>query len=189
VTGPFFLGIDQSLNHTGLVILDVQGNAVDKRLIEPKKLRGVERLAFIRDAIVSTGLPGGIKRAALEGYAYGAGVGRYFDLGEVGGLVRLLLHDAKVPFSVVSPTSLKKFVTGDSTAGKADMIKAVNKRWNAGVDDDNVADAYGLARVALAMEQGTTIRAELEVITALQAPPVPPVAASRPSSRRRVVSL
>ncbi len=55
----------------------------------------------------------------------------------------------EVPFKVVAPGTLKKFVTGDGRAKKDLMLLKVYKKWGVEFDDDNLADAYSLARFAL----------------------------------------
>ena len=51
-------------------------------------------------------------------------------------------------FKIISPTTLKKFVTGKGNSGKDIMLLEVYKRWNVSFSNNNLADAYGLARMA-----------------------------------------
>jgi Holliday junction resolvasome RuvABC endonuclease subunit len=113
----------------------------------------------------------GIKGAALEGYAYDVGAGRVFELGEVGATVKLVLHDAQIPFIVVPPASLKRFVAGHGQATKDQMHAAVLKKWSHNLLQDDVCDAYGLAQVARAFTSNAgSTRAELEVLKKLRSP-------------------
>ena len=107
---------------------------------------------------------------------------RSFDLGELGGIIRLCLYDAKIPFVIVPPTSLKKFVTGNGSADKKKMHDFVLSKWRQDIDEneDDQCDAYGLAQVARAYpEKKTTNRAELEVLLSLDPKPVSPVMQSK----------
>lgn len=144
----FYVGIDQSLNATGLCIL--QGRTVETLLtISPAKLRDAPRLAFIRDTIaqhLERVKEIGPVYGAMEGYAYEK-TGRVFQLGEVGGVVRLLFHDLKVPLLTIPPTVLKKFATQRGAAKKEQMIAAAIKD-GARPLDDNQADAYFLALIS-----------------------------------------
>ena len=166
-----FLGIDQSLRSTGVAV--VSEDQIDKftGTVEPKKLVGVERLSVIRQGLrkILGAYPDKIHFAALEGYAYDVGAGRVFELGEVGGLVKMALWDAAIPFIIVPPTSLKQFVAGNGSATKEQMRLAVQQKWGIDLDQNDECDAFGLAQVARAffLNKGTT-RSELEVLKKLR---------------------
>jgi len=85
-------GIDQSLNSTGIVILD----AVSREVLEShavvlnknKKtpnLFGVARLVHIRNEVKRILEAHNVDFVVLEGYAYGSRGRSLFDLGEIGG--------------------------------------------------------------------------------------------------------
>lgn len=163
-----FLGIDQSLRSTGIAVLR-SGTTRPEYLatIEPGKLRGAERLASIYGEIEDVLKNYGIRRAALEGYSMES-VNRSFDLGELGGIVRLCLIRNNVNFIVVPPLSLKLFVTGKGQASKTQVQTATMKRWGQAINQDDECDAYGLAHVARVYETGdSAIRCELEVVSKL----------------------
>lgn len=165
-----YLGIDQSLRSSGVAVVSESKESVYLGRILPGKLTGVQRLAAVRTAIrdVLAAAPL-VKFAALEGYAYDVGAGRVFELGEVGAVVKLALHDAGVPFIVVPPASLKQFVADHGQAKKEQMRQAVLKKWGQDVVQDDECDAFGLAQLARSfhLNQGTT-RAELEVLKKLR---------------------
>lgn len=164
-----FLGVDQSLRSSGVVVVGASNDLIYRGTIAPKKLTGVERLAFIREGIreVLAGEPS-ISFAALEGYSFDS-VNRSFDLGELGGLVRLALYDAGIPFVVVSPKTLKSFVSSNGGATKEQMREAVLKKWGMNFEQDDECDAYGLAQLARSVHLNTgATRAELEVVKKLK---------------------
>lgn len=142
-----WIGIDQSYSGFGLVILDKE-KEIDRQLWKfPVLASDGARLYGIREAL-SRYLSGYTEERlhlAIEGYAHGSRFNRE-KLGELGGLIKLswyeLTQDAPV---VVPPTVLKKYTTGKGTAKKGDMVKAVNEKWQAGIKNDNLADAYALA--------------------------------------------
>lgn len=162
-----YLGIDQSLRSTGVALVSSEGLRLYTGTVTPGKLTGAARLAYIRDALREYAKS--VAYAALEGYAMDA-VNRSFDLGEVGGLVRLLLHDAQIPFVVVPPMSLKQFAGTNGTSSKEAMREAVKKQWGVDIEQNDACDAFALAQVARAvhLNKGKT-RAQLEVIKKLTA--------------------
>lgn len=165
-----FLGIDQSLRSSGLAVVSETQSLVSMYTVTPGKVTGAPRLATIREAVRDLlAAEPAIKFAAMEGYAYDVGAGRVFELGEVGGVIKLTLHDAGIPFVVVPPASLKLFVAGNGSATKEQMREAVFKKWGPDIDQDDQCDAYGLAQLARSfhLNSGTT-RAELEVLKKLK---------------------
>lgn len=131
------------------------------------------RLGLLYDrmhAALLTTDQGAISLAVIEGYAFAA-KGKTFQIGEMGGVIRLALVARKVPFVVVASSSLKKFVMGQGSKPgqrieKVQMAVAVNKRWGVTAHNDNEYDAYGLARVGLGI-MGVTkglIASQIEVV-------------------------
>lgn len=166
----YYLGIDQALGKTGVAVLDQDGGLAHLSVISTGKLREVERLAHIRDRLKSTVDLYVVKQACLEGYSYES-TGRTFDLGEVGGLVRLLLFDSSVPFEVVAPAQLKKFAGCSPQADKEKVRNGVLKKWRILIEQNDACDAYVLAQVARVYDTGqSSYRDELEVIRKMKAP-------------------
>ena len=164
----YFIGIDQSLRGTGVAVLedDILVPVLLHR-IETKALRAVTRLAAIRDAIKDLLIGYQPVLTAMEGYSYGS-TGRVFELGEAGGVIKLALYDQQRQFLIVPPSSLKLFVADDGAADKAKMARCTLAKWKRKIDQDDLCDAYGLARVARTMHtQTSTFRCELEVIRSL----------------------
>lgn len=164
---PLYLGVDQSLRSPGFAVVDHDGKLVHVENLKTGSLRGGERLEaiFLRlQRIITDHAPA---QAALEGYSVES-TNRPFDLGEVGGIARLALQLARVPFVVVAPTQLKKFVTGNGAAEKKDVQTWLERKWSIRLAQDDQADAAGLAQVARTYDSGvSSYRSELEVIKAL----------------------
>jgi Holliday junction resolvasome RuvABC endonuclease subunit len=160
-----FLGVDQSLNATGLCRLDAAGDLLTSATVTTDDRKDGTRLLFIRTA-VDTMLTG-VSFVAMEGYSYGS-TGRVFELGEVGGVIKALLAERGIPYVVVPPVLVKKFATGNAFARKEDMLLAAQARGCAFVDD-NQADAFFLAHIARAFFANTARhRRELEVVHTLR---------------------
>lgn len=161
-----FIGIDQSLNSTGVYIKSAVGDY--SVLITPKKLglTGGARLAYIYDAVRSI-----LEKetrccynvvVAMEGYAYDVKDGKVFELGECGGVVKLACAFKGITPIVVPPTNVKKFATGRATATKEQVMAAVNETQN------DVADAKVLCQIAEATvnkNAASGLRHKLEVVS------------------------
>ncbi|KUL44706.1 hypothetical protein ADL22_12240 [Streptomyces sp. NRRL F-4489] len=115
---------------------------------------------------------GGVSAVALEGYSHGSKYQRE-ALGELGATVKLAISEIagvqpwRRPL-VVPPTTLKKFVTGKGNATKQEMIATVSHRYGAIFRDDNLADAYALARVASAVYTGRGTPQEIAAVQHLK---------------------
>jgi Holliday junction resolvasome RuvABC endonuclease subunit len=147
------LGIDPSLTSTGFyeILVDKDGAVFDGQfgLIKPKS-RDNERLvecgvrlkkmiSLIQPAII-----------VYEGYSYGSRYGKMFQIGELGGVYRYHLHRMgymeKQNLFIVAPKTLKKFAfIGDAT--KEDIRLAIKRRWGRDIPQNDIADAYVLARI------------------------------------------
>lgn len=152
-----YVGIDQSYSGFGIVVwLPTLGDEqVYLGRFEPKKYgTGVDRLRAIEDWITRTLDPFEIDHVCMEGYASASKFGRE-QAGELGYAVKrtLRFHGMHGVYpTIVPPTALKKFVTGSGTAKKNEMLLGVYKRWGMEFSDDNLADAYALARLAEALD-------------------------------------
>jgi len=143
-------GLDLSLKLTGLVVLDVDtGTLIDCRSIKPKG-KGLWRCRWLRNHLIGAMDKHRPVKIAIEGYAYGMRGQGVYQLGELGGIVRLGLMEAGVSIMDVPPATLKKFVTGKGNAKKELMMLAVYKRWGVSCSEHDEADAYGLAQLARA---------------------------------------
>jgi hypothetical protein len=133
------VGIDLSLTATGVAF------ANGSTALWRPKARGVERLAWFRDTIGGGyDSDGEIDLVVLEDYAYHGRLAHSHELGELGGVVRLALHDAGIPFVAVVPSALKRYATGRGNASKDEMKAAARARLGFVGEDDNEADALWL---------------------------------------------
>lgn len=168
-----FIGIDQALNKIGVCVL-LGGVSVSLHLVKtPRQLRGTERLTFLRNQLEAhlVQYQGQIAHAALEAQSLGS-LGDIDQLGQINGIVQIVLSDLGVAHPLlVPPATLKKFVTGHGNASKSRMTQASIKYWNITIDQDDLCDAHGLARIAEEVhEQRSTIRHQVEAIQSLTHP-------------------
>jgi Holliday junction resolvasome RuvABC endonuclease subunit len=154
---PVGIGIDQSLTGFALSAVNTTDPTQHITWVYKSPYFGVERLADIRqwltDHFEYLEEQGAIfQDIAMEGTvlaSYAALV-----LGELSATVRLAIFDyfdedddRRFPLKV-PPMTLKKYASGKGNAKKQEMLLQIYKRWGIEFNDDNAADAYGLARMA-----------------------------------------
>jgi len=166
----FYIGIDQSLTSTGIVILDEDAKIFASTIINSKE-KGVKRLSDLSKKIteyLKNYNPPKMIKIFIEGYSFGSRLGQAFSIGEWGGVLRKSLYELGYNIAVIPPTSLKKFITGKGNAKKELMLKEVFKKYNVDFTDNNLADAYGLARMAWSIDkQSKLLNYEKEAIKAI----------------------
>lgn len=147
------LGLDMSLTSTGYAYVDRAGQYVTGR-IRPKDLRGMERVTFIRDAVLEVLDEVAPTLVAYEGYAMGKFNGRILDRAELGGVLKLEFHYRKIPLLLVPPTSLKLFATGRGSGrgkeGKAEVMAAMARIRGRLFTSNDEADAFALLHMGIA---------------------------------------
>lgn len=137
-----YIGIDQSLKCTSISVFTNQTIKIYQ--IKPIYM-GVHRINEIYDTFMEIlEQHPEIDAAAIEGYAF-QGEGRRFNLGELGGVLRLALYKKKINTIEVPPTYLKKYISGKGNSPKNLMNKEVYKKYDVDLDDDNDVDSFSLA--------------------------------------------
>jgi crossover junction endodeoxyribonuclease RuvC len=149
-----FVGIDPSIRGTGIVVLDQDGCIMEQILvgtsdtnmpIEQRLLKILEAVRFIPNIIR-------LKTVYIEGPSYGSKGNRALQLGALHFLIRIFLYEKNVNFSIIAPKTLKLFHAHDANANKSKVIEMVEELFGEKFKDHNLADAYGLARMALENE-------------------------------------
>ena len=111
------------------------------------KLTGFARLSWFRERILKLLKTYPPELVVIEGYSFSGKFTNSFQY-EIGSIIRMALYDAKIPWVDIPPKSLKSAIS--SSGGKASkgmMLLEVFKRWGFSAPTDNVADAYGLAKI------------------------------------------
>lgn len=147
-----FLGLDLSLSSTGAIRVE-KGKITGRQLIKVKP-RGakpsdeLQRLQEIRDSINVTG----IEFAVIEGLAFMArNTTALCQLAGLNYLVREYLQLSNIPFAVVAPSALKKFVTGKGNCNKDLVLLETYKRYGESFDSNDLCDAFVLAMIGEAL--------------------------------------
>lgn len=140
-------GMDLSLSGTGIVILNKKNEILEQILISTKPILCIEeRINFIYKKIKKLLSKHKVGKVNIEGLAFGLRGQRSLELSGLHYFIRVWLHNSKIPFITTPPTTLKKFVTGKGNSKKNLILLSVYKKWKISFDDDNLADAYCLAR-------------------------------------------
>ena len=146
---PLFVGVDPSINATGLVILDEKANIVEQRLFSVKAdlfeeslLKYEKEIEFIPNIVK-------LKAVHIEGPSYQSQGQSILQMGAIHFLLRLFLFKKNINYKVIAPGTLKKFVAGKGNAKKDLMLLKTYKKWGVEFDDHNLSDSYGLARMAM----------------------------------------
>lgn len=141
MANPSVVGLDLSLTATGYA------NDVGAGTLGAAGRKGCARLALLRDLAILECRDADL--VVLEGYAFAARNSHAHALGELGGVIRLALHERRVPFVDVPPASLKKYATGKGNANKGEMLAAAIRRLDYDGASDNEADALWLRAMGM----------------------------------------
>lgn len=139
------VGLDLSLTSTGY-------SCGEERLCITTKLRGPARLDEIATQICERILLLEHPLVIVEGYSFASRNSQAHSIGELGGVVRVSLWRASVPYVEVPPTTRAKFATGKGNASKGEVLSAVSARtgitWS-GSGADDICDAFILEEIGL----------------------------------------
>lgn len=156
-----YVGIDPSLTGYGLALWSAGGEEAQTFLLTTSASETyAKRLTEIRDLLVRVLGPikAQVAMICMERPAYdasGAFTGGLTHAATAFGLVDVFgLDDPRVAPVLVAGNTLKKFVTGKGVGKKALMVKWVYKKWGFDTESDDLADAFGLARLASAIASG-----------------------------------
>ena len=140
------LSLDLSLTSTGYCHNGETGViSVDKT--------GPHRLWLIKRKVEDLIIEFSIDVVAMEGYSFASRNSQAHSIGELGGVIRLLLWELGRPVVVIPPTCRAKFATGKGNAGKNEVISSISAKtgivWSGGGADD-MCDAWILEQMAMA---------------------------------------
>jgi Holliday junction resolvasome RuvABC endonuclease subunit len=155
VRGGVYVGIDQSLTGTGLIIFDDQANLLHQQCISTKPgqvpMDEVNRFISLFNQVheaVTRIAAGRTVCAVMEDFAFSQ-PHQMAALGGLGWHFRIMMSRTPWHFATCSTNNLKKVATGKGACQKEQVILGVYKRWTFESSDNNVADAYVLGRLAL----------------------------------------
>lgn len=160
-----FIGVDQSATGTAAVVLDADGTRLHHELFALKSKGPTRLLELYKSLVRIAEALGPFEVGVREGYSYGS-LNQPFTLGEVGGVVQLMLVQHCKRVEECAPSALKKFISSNSSASKETVMDSVAKLTGYVYTDDNLADAHALAEVSRALGGAAPSdrRAALEVV-------------------------
>ena len=144
----YYVGIDPSMNSTGLIILNKSSEIVLQETISSKSKESDElRIKYIGDEIVyNIQKFNTISNVCIEGISYGSSGRGVAQQAALNFYIRILLINYDIQYVVCPPTTLKKFVTGKGQCKKDLMMLKTYKKWGVEFDNSDLCDAYCLAR-------------------------------------------
>lgn len=153
------MGLDLSLQHTGVGILSRDGHVLRhltldyvfdrRRKGDPPitEMERTERLIGITNDIVGIAKDFDVRWAAVEDYAYSQ-VNQAARLGEIGGNVKVQVYlAAGLVLEPIVASSARKIILGyGGSIAKTDIVDAVNEGFNLDCNNDHEADSLVIAR-------------------------------------------
>jgi crossover junction endodeoxyribonuclease RuvC len=162
--GLKFLGIDPGYARLGYGLIETEGNRahfVNAGVFETNARESEgQRLTAIQNFLREYFSKHQITHAGLEQVFLRRDLTTGIKLSEARGVILMNLYQAKIPYSEISPTAMKKSIAGSGTAQKKTMqlmtAKLLNLPTQMKIDD--AADGLGLAFCAWLKWQGMQIR-------------------------------
>ena len=146
---PIFVGLDPSFNGTGIILLNSEGEIIEQVLHKAKEGEAEERLLDIEKKINFIPKILSLESVYIEGPSYSSSGAFILQMGALHYLIRLIFLKKKINYKIIAPGTLKKYVAGTGVAKKELMLLKTYKKWGVEFNDNNLCDAYGLARMAL----------------------------------------
>jgi crossover junction endodeoxyribonuclease RuvC len=120
-------------------------------VLRPPKMAatGMARLQWIRNRLLAeASFPAAADLVVIEGYSFNRNPSMW-QLGELGGVIRLALWETGYRVLEIPPATLKKYATGKGNAKKEDVLAAAIRRLGYAGSDHNEADALWLLQIGL----------------------------------------
>jgi crossover junction endodeoxyribonuclease RuvC len=142
-----YIGLDPSFTGVGIITLNNNAEIVTSKLFETKSTEEMEdRIVSIWKEINKY-----IEKDStiyMEGISHNSKGDAGLQLSALHYYIRIMLKSENLKYKVIPPTVLKKFITGKGNVKKNVMLLKVYQKFGIEFDNDNLADAYSLARMA-----------------------------------------
>lgn len=150
----YFLGLDVALANNGVCLINENSEIIISKIIETKSKDDIEfRINSLIDGVLNIieDYKNDLDCISLEGISYGSN-GKTFS--QICGMHYCLRYELfkkydYIPITIITPSQLKKFISGKGNCKKDLVILNVFKKYNVEFDNDNLADAFVLAKMVL----------------------------------------
>jgi len=144
------VGIDPSYNGFAIVLLDEDATIIEQKLLKSDSdLEAEDRIIQLEEDFKFIADVTHLRYVYIEGPSYMSKGAFVLQMGALHYYLRVFFRKKNINYKIIAPGVLKKFITGKGTAKKDLMLLKVYKKFNVEFDDDNLCDAYSLARLAL----------------------------------------
>lgn len=134
------VGVDLSLGSTGVAL-------EDRTVAVHVAGRAALRLIGIRERVMELCAAADI--VVLEGFAFSRNGHGHDEIVGLGWIVRVALTEARIPWTSVAPTALKKYATGKGNTDKLQVIRSAERRTGMEFATSDEADAFWLRAMAV----------------------------------------
>ena len=152
----YCIGIDPSMTGTAVVAIDQDGEIHCERLYSTKNdVPNEDRMIYLGNSIMSmvekyfSTIP-----VYLEGISFASRGASIAEMAALNYHIRIRMRLRNIPYNSIPATSLKKFICGKGNVKKEQMLLQVYKKFGVEFKDNNLCDAYCLARFALEEHPG-----------------------------------
>ena len=139
------MGLDLSLTSTGVCVSGTSFSINSKH-------KGTKRLIEISERLLNIINLENPQAIMLEGYSFGSKFSRAHSIGELGGVIKILLYQNGIPVIDVPPACRAKFATGKGNASKIDVLLSISNMTGlefSGAHKDDLCDAWVLEQMGL----------------------------------------
>lgn len=85
----------------------------------------------------------------IEGYSFHSKGSQAHSIGELGGVIKVMLWEKCVPYVIATPSQRAKFGCGKGNAKKTEVVSAVSARTGIAWESDDECDAFLLQEMGL----------------------------------------
>jgi len=148
-----FVGLDLSFTETGAVCINESGQIVDKTLIKTDSKNTPEKRIIQIEHSIYKFTPVPPKMVYIEDKFVGRNKKQVLYDGGLLYHIVISMVKRNSPYKIINPTTLKSFVIGTKGKKKGSkkelMLLHCYKKWGVEFENNNLCDAYCLARMAL----------------------------------------
>lgn len=149
------VGLDLSLTGTGIAVLKndklIHSGVIKSKPLGDTPTHEIKRLQGIVNEIADMISALKVDLIVIEGLAFMAHqTTAIMQLAGLNYMVRAMAMASNIPFAICAPMTLKKFICEKGNMHKEQVLLEVYKQYGESMLDNNVADAFVLAKIGAA---------------------------------------